>query len=33
MFKSLEEKSVAEDKLENIRQTISAIVYLTKFQM
>ena len=31
MFKSLKEESVAKDKLENIQQTISVIVYLTEF--
>ena len=33
MFGSLEEESVAEDKLKNIQQTTSAIVYLTEFQI
>ena len=33
MFKSLEEESVAKDKLENIRQTILVIVYSTEFQI
>ena len=31
MFKSLEEESVAKDKLENIQQTTLAIAYSTKF--
>ena len=31
IFGSLEEELIAKDKLENIRQTILAIVYLTKF--
>ena len=31
IFKSLKEELVAKDKLENIRQTTSVIVYLTKF--
>ena len=31
IFGSLKEELVAEDKLENIRQIISVIVYLTKF--
>ena len=31
IFKSLEEELVAKDKLENIRQTISVIIYLTEF--
>ena len=31
MFKSLKEELVAEDKLENIQQTILAMVYLTEF--
>ena len=31
IFRSLEEESVAKDKLENIQQTILAMVYLTKF--
>ena len=33
MFRSLEEELVAKNKLENIRQTISVIAYLTEFQM
>ena len=33
MFKSLEEELVAKNKLENIQQTILAMVYLTKFQI
>jgi hypothetical protein len=33
MFGSPEEESVAEDKLENIRQTTSAMAYSTEFQM
>ena len=33
MFGSLEEELVAEDKLENIQQTISAMAYSTEFQM
>ena len=33
MFKSPEEESVAEDKLENIQQTTSAMAYSTEFQM
>ena len=33
IFGSLEEESVAKNKLENIRQTILAIVYLTEFQI
>ena len=31
MFRSLEEESVAKDKLENIQQTISAMAYSTEF--
>ena len=31
IFKSLKEESVAKDKLKNIQQTTSAIVYLTEF--
>ena len=31
IFRSLKEELVAKDKLENIQQTISAIVYLTEF--
>ena len=31
IFKSLEEESVAKDKLENIQQTTSAMVYSTEF--
>ena len=33
IFGSLEEELVAKNKLENIRQTILAIAYLTEFQM
>ena len=33
IFGSLEKESVAEDKLENIQQTTSAMAYLTEFQM
>ena len=33
IFGSLEEKLVAKNKLENIQQTISAIAYLTEFQI
>ena len=33
IFKSLEEELVAKDKLENIQQTILAMVYLTEFQI
>jgi hypothetical protein len=33
IFGSLEEELVAKDKLENIRQTILAMVYLTEFQI
>ena len=31
IFKSLEEELVTKDKLKNIQQTISAIVYSTEF--
>ena len=31
MFRSLKEESVAKDKLKNIQQTTSAMVYLTEF--
>ena len=31
IFKSLEEESVAKDKIKNIQQTISAMIYLTEF--
>ena len=31
MFRSLKEELVAKNKLENIQQTILAIVYLTEF--
>ena len=31
IFRSLKEELVAKDKLENIQQTISAIVYSTEF--
>ena len=31
IFRSLEEESVAKDKLENIQQTTLAMVYLTEF--
>ena len=31
MFKSLKEELMAKDKLENIQQIISAMVYLTEF--
>ena len=31
IFKSLEEKSVVKNKLENIQQTILAMAYLTEF--
>ena len=31
MFKSLKEELVAKNKLENIQQTILAMVYLTEF--
>ena len=31
IFESLKKELVAKDKLENIRQTISAIAYLTEF--
>ena len=33
MFGSLKEELVAENKLENIQQTTSVIVYSTEFQM
>ena len=33
IFKSLKEESVAKNKLENIQQTILAMVYLTEFQI
>ena len=33
MFKSLEEESVAKNKLKNIQQTTSAMAYSTEFQI
>ena len=33
IFRSLKEESVAKDKLKNIQQTTSAMVYSTEFQM
>ena len=33
IFRSLEEELVAKDKLKNIQQIISAMVYLTEFQI
>ena len=33
IFRSLKEVLVAKDKLKNIQRTISAIVYLTEFQI
>ena len=31
MFKSLDEELMAKDKLKNLQQTVSAIMYLTEF--
>ena len=33
MFRSLNEELIAKDKLKNLQQTASAMIYLTKFQM
>jgi Retrotransposon gag protein len=33
IFGSLDEELMAEDKLENLQQTASAMIYLTEFQM